>query len=310
MILCAGLGTRLRPLSSWRPKALVPVGDRTVLEHALERVHGVPGPVVVNAHHRAEDLREFVRGHQDLRVRAVQVLEEPTLLGTAGGLANARATLGDGEVLVWTGDIVTSSFDGQAVLAAHRAGAFAATLAVTPGPAGSGNVGIDAGGTVVRLRSETVRPGEARGGWFAAVHVLGSRLLDELPGQGCLVGDLYLPALRRGATFGVLEVGEWKDVGDVKSYLDTNLVWLAARGATSWTGEGARIAPGVQLDRSVIGEGAEVVGEGRLERCVVWPGARAVAPLVDAVVAREGMVYGANGGNDSTVTSPPTTATG
>jgi NDP-sugar pyrophosphorylase family protein len=140
--------------------------------------------------------------------------------------------------------------------------------------------------------------------------VLGSRLLDELPGQGCLVGDLYLPALRRGATFGVLEVGEWKDVGDVKSYLDTNLVWLAARGATSWTGEGARIAPGVQLDRSVIGEGAEVVGEGRLERCVVWPGARAVAPLVDAVVAREGMVYGANGGNDSTVTSPPTTATG
>ncbi len=291
MILCAGLGTRLRPLSSWLPKALAPVGDRPVLIHALERLRGVPGPVVVNAYHLAPALRRFLGEHADMAVRSVKLLEEASLLGTAGGLANARTALGEGDVLVWSGDIV-GPIDGVALLAAHGARSapgVAATLALVPGEAGSGNVGIDAAGTVVRLRAETVRGGEVQGGLFTAVHVVGAELRRTLPAEGCLVSDVYLPALRRGATLGVFEVEGFCEIGSLDTYLATNLAWLAGRGGGSWTAPGATVGPSVQLEACVIGEGAEVVGEGLLARCVVWPGARAVAPLADAVVARQGV---------------------
>ena len=290
MVLSAGLGTRLRPLSTWLPKALVPVGDRSVLAHVLDRLPPSIGPIAVNAHHRAADLRAFLGARASspgAKGSPVHLVEEPSLLGTAGGVANARAALGEGDVLVWNGDIV-APIDVPALLAAHRAGGASATLVVKLGPAHTGNVGVDASGRVVRLRKESVGE-EARGGEFAAVHVLGASFRPTLPAEGCLVGDVYLPALREGATLGVFAIEKWSDIGDVKAYVDANVEWLAERGLPRWTGAGARVGGGVEVVRSVIGEGAEVTGEGTLEDCVVWPGARAVAPLRRAVVAVEGI---------------------
>ena len=163
-------------------------------------------------------------------------------------------------MLVWNGDIV-APIDAAALLAAHRAGSALATLAVKLGPARTGNVGVDAGGRVVRLRKESVGE-EVRGGEFAAVHVLGAALRPRLPARGCLVGEVYLPALRRGAALGTVEVGAWSDIGDVPAYLDANLAWLAARRLERWLGEGARVADGVEVVASVIGAGPRSPGRG------------------------------------------------
>jgi mannose-1-phosphate guanylyltransferase len=283
MILGAGLGTRLLPLSAWRAKPLVPVGDRAALLHVVERARGRGGPIVVNAHHRAAEIASFVaREAPELRLSV-----ETELLGTAGGIARAAAQLGDGDVLVWNADII-APLDGEAI---RRVTETEATLVVRPGPAQSGNVGVDAGGRVVRLRGEVLRSGETTGGEFLGIHVMGEDLRRLLPARGSIIDDLYLPALRKRAAFGVHAMeAPWFDIGTPATYLEANLAWLGARGAGSWVGERARVASAVTLVTAVVGDGAVVEGRGELARCVVWPGAHAVAPLADAIVAPEGVV--------------------
>jgi mannose-1-phosphate guanylyltransferase len=285
MILAAGLGTRLRPLTEIVPKPLVPVGDRPMLAHVAERLRAAGcAPIVANAFHQAAELERFCAAD------GIAVSHEDDLLGTAGGIACASALLGEGDALVHNGDVLVS-VDLGAMLAAHRARGAAATLAVVARPAGEGNVGCDAGGAIVRLRTETFAPGETSGGEFTGVHVLGPAMRAELPPKGCVVGDAYMPHLRRRSGDLYLHPARsFLDVGSLAGYLRANLEWLESRGARSFVGEGAEIAAGVGLDASIVGAMARVVGEGALVRCVVWPGSTATAPLADAVVTPGGVV--------------------
>ncbi len=281
MVLAAGLGTRLRPLSEERAKPLLPVGDAPAIAHAVRALRAAKiARVVANAFHRAEEVVAF--GGEE----GVAVSVEGRLLGTAGGVAHAAALLGPGDVLVYNGDIF-ADLDLGALLAAHTA---EATLAVRPGAKGAGNVGLDAAGRVVRLRRESFAE-EARGGEFLGIHLLGASLRASLPEEGCLVGDVYLPALRRGAELRAFETdASFCDIGTLAGYLAANRGWLARRGLAAWAAPGAAVASGVTLEASVVGEGARVTGEGALTRTVVWPGAAAVAPLADAVVTPRGIV--------------------
>jgi mannose-1-phosphate guanylyltransferase len=281
MVLAAGLGSRLRPLTHVLPKPLVPVGDRPALAHVLDRLAAAGvGRVVVNAHHGREKLEQFLVAHP-----GVALSVEPELLGTAGGVARAASLLGAGDVLVWNADIF-ASIDATALVAAH-AGAprRAATLVVQPRERGSGSVGLDPTGRVVRLRGERVAE-EAAGGEFLGIHVLGAELRKSLPERGCLVGDVYIPAMRRGARLQAFGwVRPFFDIGSVASYLEANLAWLTSRHLPHWIGPGAELGPGISLGFAVIGPGATARGLGVLDRCVVWPGASVEAPLADAVVA-------------------------
>jgi mannose-1-phosphate guanylyltransferase len=283
MVLAAGLGTRLRPLTDHRAKALVPVGDRPALAHAVERLRAAGASrVVVNGHHHLEQLRAAAAE------MGVMLSEEVDLLGTAGGIEHARALLGEGDVLLWNADIL-ARVDVHALLAAHAAGGaeenLVATLVVQPLARGEGSVGVDEAGRVVRLRRERFAE-EARGGQFLGVHVLGRALRARLPERGGLIEDVYLPALARREVLRAHPfTGPWHDIGTTASYLEANVAWLAARGLTHFIGPGARVADGVVLDRSVVGAGASVTGEGTLARCVVWPGASAAAPLEGRVIS-------------------------
>ena len=295
MILCAGLGTRLSPLSSWRAKPLVPVGDRPALAHILDRVRAAGAlRIAVNAHHRLHDLRAFLPDD-------IALSEETTLLGTAGGVARGAALLGAGDVLVWNGDIL-AEVDVHALFEAHRANvardACEATLVVSAREGeGIGNVGVDAAGHVVRLRRESVRAGEVRSADFLGIHLLGESLRAALPAEGDLVGDVYLPAMRRGSSLGVFDydarAGAWWDIGTLASYRAANFAWLRARGADAFVGSGARVGEDVAIAGSIVGEGAIVVGTGTVARCILWPGARVTAPLADAIVSEAGAVLSA-----------------
>jgi mannose-1-phosphate guanylyltransferase len=281
MILAAGYGTRLRPLTDRLPKPLVPVGDRPALAHMLDILRGAGvSRTVVNAHFGVDAIASFVE-----RDGACLLSHEPELLGTAGGLAAAVDLIGEGPVIAWNGDIL-APIDLRAVAARHIADRSEATLVVQPLPAGEGNVGVDAGGRIVRIRDRRA-PGsrEAAGGYFVGVHVLGERIRKRLPARGCVVGDVYVPALEEGVKLASFRWdGPYVEIGDIAFYIDANLAWLVREGVPSWVGPGATVVEGITLDRSVIGIGAEVTGSGALERCVVWPGARVEAPLADAVV--------------------------
>lgn len=292
MILAAGLGTRLLPLTRELPKPLVPVGDRAAILHVLDCVRAAEhalggGPIVVNAHHLVDELAQALAPH------GVSISRETELLGTAGGVAAAERALGGGDVLVWNADIL-ADLDVAGLVATHARAAADATLVVTESEAteapGSGNVGIAADGRVVRLRGETFAPGEVRGAEFVGVHLLGAPLREGLPREGCLVGDVYIPRGRAGARLmSLVHRGAFVDIGSVASYAAANFAWLRARGAGPFVA--GEVGPDVALgDAVVVGAAARVEGEGAFDRVVVWPGARARAPLTDAIVTPRGVV--------------------
>ncbi|MGH7284412.1 MAG: nucleotidyltransferase family protein [Polyangiaceae bacterium] len=287
MILAAGLGTRLAPLTDFRAKALMPLGDKPLLAHLVTILQSAGfEKIAANAHHRADEIEAFAREN----LRGIAISREADLLGTAGGVHHARALLGEGDVLIWNGDIV-ADLDPRAVARMHEKSENEATLAIVPRARGESNVGIDAHGHVVRLRKETTAEGEIEGGEFLGVHVVGRALRETLPEAGCLVGDVYVPALRRGAKFGVMRYQKkFQDIGTLESYLEANLAWLRSSGRRVWLGENARIERGVDAIDALVGAGGSVSGKGKLERVVVWPNAHAVAPLEDAIVTTQSTV--------------------
>lgn len=280
MILCAGRGTRLRPLTDWLAKPMAPIGAIPAVGHIAARL-GASGwdRFVVNVHHRPEDLRSWAARS------GAAISEEAELLGTAGGVARAAPLLGPGDVLVWNGDIL-SDLDPRALVRAHEASGAAATLALVPRAAGEGNVGVGAGGRIVRLRRASFGQ-ERAGGDFIGVHVLGAGLRTELPERGCLVGDVFIPALRAGAHLAAHVVATpFVDVGSVEAYVAANRAWLAARGAPSWAAPDAIV--GADIDGSIVGAGARI--DAAALRCIVWPGAHVREPIEDAIVTPHGLV--------------------
>ena len=282
LVLAAGLGTRLRPLTESTPKAGVPIGDRPALHHVVAGLRGC-SPVVVNAFHHADVVLELAAIAGAVGVR------EASLLGTAGGLRNAAAALGPGPVLVWNADI-QSSLAASSVIEAHTAEPSAlATLAVAlraEGSIGEGTVGVDRACRVARLRGERFGE-EVRGADFVGVHVVGPQLREALPEVGCLVGDVYLPRLRAGGTLATHATdARFVDVGTLASYLAANLVWLEARGLASFCAPSAEVRADVR--RSVVGEGAQV--DAPIEECVVWPGAHVTEARRRSIVTKTSVI--------------------
>jgi mannose-1-phosphate guanylyltransferase len=279
MILCAGLGTRLLPLTRELPKPLVPMGDRPVLAHLLDHLHAEGGTLrAVNAHHRPDRIREFIERHEP----QATVSLEANLLGTAGGVAAAKSCFGPGRLVVWNGDILARPELRRLVGAEPQ---FPIVLSVYRRLRGEGTCGIDAQGRLVRLRGQIFGE-EVHGADYLGVFCVLREMLDQFPASGCLVADVLLPYLRAGHdVMTQCERESFVDIGTLDHYLAENLRWLDATAKMeNWVHPRATVAKTVELRRCVVGEGARIDGEGPLERVVVWPGATARAPLRDAIV--------------------------
>jgi mannose-1-phosphate guanylyltransferase len=283
IVLSAGFGTRLRPLTDELAKPLMPVGDRSMIAHVVETLgRGGIRDVVVNTHHRAED---FV-GRFDGWDANIRVVHESEILGTAGGVANASAELGASDVVVWNGDILAPDLDVGALTNRRAATGGDVIWVVEPRAAGEGTVGLDVEGHVVRLRDERFGD-EARGGDFLGIQVMSATFRATLPRIGCLVADVALPFLRRGGTIGSFAFqGFWDDVGTPDMLLRANLRWLERHELASYRAADARVEAGVRLERSIVGTGGAVVGDGIVRECVVFPGAVLRAPAVRTVAGR------------------------
>ena len=296
LVLAAGLGTRLRPLTDDCPKALVPIGDATALAHAVASLRRAGArKIAANAHHHAEMV---ARECASLDIACSRELH---LLGTAGGVTHAREILGDDDILVWNADMFAPRIEQAAAAAAALVNAHCdatsvganrvanpfpvATLLVREVARGKGNVGWDDSMRITRLRQETVREGEHAAGEFLGIHVVGATL-PRLR-EGCLVGDVYLPALRAGADLRVLctEIAT-HDIGSFTEYLAANAAWLRSRGASSFVAPRASVSPDVSVEGSVVGANASVRAD--TVRCVVWPGVVVDVAVSDAVVYRDG----------------------
>lgn len=186
MVLAAGLGTRLRPLTDDRPKALVDVAGRPVITYnlALLRRFGITD-VVVNLHHHGDVLRATLGDGSRFGLTIAYSPEDP-LLDTGGGIRHAQRLLGDEDFLVMNGDtIIDLALDR--LIAAHRARGAAATLVLRHDPeqARYGEIGIDVDGRIRRfLGRPDVVDVPLVPYMFAGVHVLSPVVFDFMPPAG------------------------------------------------------------------------------------------------------------------------------
>ena len=208
-ILAAGLGTRLRPLTLTTPKPLLPVRGVPMLDHVLAhvRAHG-HDEVVVNAHWLGEQVVDWARGKSGVTV----VVEQPEILGTGGGLRNARHLLAERFVVI-NGDILCD-VDLTALLAVDAPAVMALRPQETPQHTG---VALDGRG-VVRGIAGVVGEADARL-HFTGVHALRREVLEHVPdGMSCIVRTAYRALIPRGEVRGVVHHGAWTDIGTLAEY--------------------------------------------------------------------------------------------
>lgn len=276
MVLAAGEGLRLRPLTLLAAKPVVPVLNRPLLHFTLERLAraGVR-EAVVNLYHLPGTVRRALGDGSRFGLR-LRYSHETTLLGTGGGLRRARRFFGrDGEPLLVVNGDVLFDFDLRALVARHRASGARVTLALrrNPDPRRYSPVVTGRGGRILSIAG---RPAPAAGSisLFTGIHVLDPALLERLPdGPSDSVRQLYIPLLAEGERLqGVRVRGAWYDLGGPELYRAAQLALLRRRGGAggALVDPTARVEPGARVRASVIGPGCVVASGARVERSVLW----------------------------------------
>lgn len=285
MVLAAGYGQRMRPLTLLRAKPALPVLGRPLVHWTAERLAeaGVR-EVLVNLHHLPGSVEAALGSGRRFGLR-VSYRHEPRILGTGGGPRAVRSFFGDEPFLLVNGDVVFG-FDLRRLLTRQAAAGVPAALALrrNPDPRAYSPVITD---RRARILSIAGRPRVAEGAvsMFAGVHAMSPALLEQLPeGPSDSVRDLYTPFLAQGgALLGVRLRGEWYDFGQPSLYLEAQLRLLKGRALVD---EKARLGAGVQLERSVVGAGSRVGGGARVRCGILWedsviePGARVDRSIV------------------------------
>jgi mannose-1-phosphate guanylyltransferase len=181
MILAAGRGTRLGELSKATPKVLVPVAGEPVLARQIRYLKsGGIERIVVNAHHLADQIERFATTHE--YARDIEVIVEPQLLGTAGGVLNALPLLGAEDFIVLYGDVLLDEPIGR-MCATHARLGGACTIAVyrTDDVLGKGTVEIDEQSAVVGFREKAVTSIDGEAYVNAGLYLMRPDFMSELP---------------------------------------------------------------------------------------------------------------------------------
>ncbi len=279
MILAAGLGTRLRPLSLEIPKPVIPVLGQPLCAHAMEflHAHGAES-FLLNLHHGPDTVREKVTAWAAGRF-PVEFTHEPDILGTGGGIGNAREHLRGGTFVTANSDAV-ARFPLRNALARHRANGALATLVLLPDRSKRY--------TPVRVREDGRIAGfgaSAAAGAFEGFYtgyLIGEpEMLDRIPRgrPSCIIRDTLVPLIDEGAPiFAFMTEGDFLDFGTPEDYLGGTLALLRNREDDkerrffahphASIGKGAICGPD-----AVVEEGASVGDGATVRRAILWPGA-------------------------------------
>ena len=280
MIVAAGRGTRLRPLTDLRPKPAVPVRGLPLVAYTLALLarHGVT-EVVINTHHLAEHLERVASEHCPPGL-SVRFSRETELLDTGGGIRRVAGFLAESDpCLIVGGDMLLDADLGELVRR-HGAGDRSVSMLLREDArqAEFGSVGVDAQGRVCRIGSRhqfcDADHIETRAGLYVWVNVVSARALASLPDREIFSHFDGWLAPRLAA--GVRDVGgeflpcRWEPVGTLPEYLSANLAPIPL---SYLDVEAEARRRGVRLEGDcVLGAGARLGPGARLERAVVWDG--------------------------------------
>jgi mannose-1-phosphate guanylyltransferase len=294
MILAAGLGTRVEPLTRIRPKSLFPVLNQPLLGIIIEQLGSIGAAgIIINAHHLAEQVEQFVGGGR--WGVAVEVRVEPQILGTGGGIKNCADFLHDASLFVVANADIYHTFDLRPALNYHREAANLATLILCDHPRFN-QVGIDAEGCIVSIRGQPIKTSLAPSQLlaFTGIHIISPRLLGLMPSTGFFgIMEFYMELASRGeAIRGYrMQGGYWQDIGRVADYMDLHRDLFGEKGEPVLhpeaqlaeavrmegfvcVGRGSRIGAGSLLTDAILWEDVVVEEDSVIEGCVVGDGTR------------------------------------
>lgn len=266
MLLAAGFGERMEPLSTVVPKPALEVLGRPLLASALLNLSAAGcARVVVNLHRHPERVAAAARAtHQG----ALSFSWEPELLGSAGGVSAARPLLGDGPVLVGNADI-WGELDLRPLLGAGDAGTAVLALLPHPDPARWSSVvlGHD------RCVDAFLAPGAAHSGerfLFTGFQLLGAKVVASLPEPPATMAQAWEALRRLGALKGVVTPGSWREAGTPAAY-QALVVGLLSH--DRWIHPQAAVAPDARVVRSAVGAGCRLAAGSAVYECVLTAGA-------------------------------------
>ena len=310
MVLAAGLGTRLRPLTYEINKPMVPVLDRPVMAHIVDLLdrHGFD-ETIANLHHFPQTIRDYFGERLTYRM-------EEELLGTAGGVRGCAEFFGDEPFLVISGDALTD-IDLRAFAARHREAGGVATLAVkkVPDTREYGVVLHDRAGRITGFQ-EKPEPDEALSDLGnCGIYIFEPRIFDYFPDRPFVdwAQDVFPALLANDVPFHIHEVRDyWNDVGSLAELRQGT--FDALRGELRlemdgdggspipgdaeveghvWIGRDVQIGAGVRLTGPlVLGDGARVGDGAQMRESILFPGTE-VAPgaiLIGAIAGHAGIL--------------------
>lgn len=295
MILAAGYGERLWPLTADRTKPALPVLGKPLVGYVAEYLagYGVTA-AVVNLHHRPDSVRASLGDGSRFGLR-LEYIHEPLILGTSGALDNARNFFDDGTFVLVNGKIITD-IDLNAALETHRRHGALATLVLKRNEARERFSVVETQDGLVTRFGGMPAPDNAQVPlMFTGIQILEPRIFEYIP-RGVFshtTTDVYPPAIARGEKIAA-HVGEgvWHELSTLRRYLGISLALLRAEGRTVYSGTESSIEAGAIVQDSilwtdvVIESGATVAGSVIGDAVRVRAGER----WEDAVVVRAELI--------------------
>ena len=282
MILAAGLGTRLRPLTDNIPKALVPVANRPMIKRVIDYLKGYGmEAIVVNTHHHYRQIVDYLDGGKPFGIK-IDVRVEPEILGTGGAIKNTEGFWDNEPFIVFNGDILTD-IDLDQAYEDHRKSKGLVTL-ILHDREPYNQVSIDHSGKITDIARGNA-PGRLA---FTGIHIMGPELLSHIPGEGFSnIIDCYLTLIRSGKEirYHITEGHYWNDIGTVNNYKQANQD-LLDQTRFSIAPE-CQIAPSATLrDWAVVGERTTLEEGVEIRGSILWEGVRVEQGrrVVDSIV--------------------------
>jgi mannose-1-phosphate guanylyltransferase len=267
VVLCAGLGTRLRPLTTVRAKAAIPVGGEPIARRIVAWLgsHGVH-EVVINLHHLPHTITGTIGDGSDLGATVRYSWEQPAVLGSGGSPRMAVPIVGAETFFLVNGDTLTD-VDLHAVADAHRETGALVTLALVPNTSYERYGGVTLGPNGI-VTGFVGRGAAARGSFhFIGVQVVDAEAFATVPigAIASSIGGVYdeLMATRPGSVRGFVSEARFFDVGTVMDYWNTSIAFASDASA-----------------RTIIWDDVEIPSGSIVEECIVTDGVRVPAGMV------------------------------
>ena len=299
IVLSAGYGTRLWPLTEDRTKPAIPILGKPLVGYVAEYLASYGfDEIVVNLHHRPESVRKALGDGSRFGVKLHYVLEEPEILGTSGALDNTREFFDRDTFLVVNGKIITD-VDLRAALETHRRTNALATLVLLPNERRERFSIVETEeGRVTRFAG--MPDPNATGSaplMFTGIHIMEPRIFDYIP-RGVFsdsVTHVYPKAMANGEIIAAhVASGRWRELSTLQRYLDISLEILKENDQPYSAGANTVISSSATVTDAILWDGVKVSAGARVIRCVLADDVRVPENEVieSSIVVRRDLVEG------------------